>query len=271
LAEFEFESFRFAWRALLAARWKARSVLRAAAGFGRHAHRAGSRKKILKSPPFNLLRSDIFTMEKIQSSTTLRFRPGTTLDVVDIYEELPFLGTEKRCAMECARAERDAARASGRHQRAPHAPASPRSRWRRARYPTRARRFEPVGVSRLASRRLVASRAGSRRVFLARADAESTRSASAPRRPEGDLEWWTLRARAAAFACVASAVLASGAAAEPAVASREANAVAARRDRARIVDDDAVSFFFDASARDDADARRHPSASRPSSKAKAPW
>lgn len=61
LAEFEFESFRFAWRALLAARWKARSVLRAAAGFGRHAHRAGSRKKILKSPPFNLLRSDIFT------------------------------------------------------------------------------------------------------------------------------------------------------------------------------------------------------------------
>jgi hypothetical protein len=115
-------------------------------------------------------------------------------------------------------------------------------------------RFEPVGVSRLASRRLVASRAGSRRVFLARADAESTRSASAPRRPEGDLEWWTLRARAAAFACVASAVLASGAAAEPAVASREANAVAARRDRARIVDDDAVSFFFDASARDDADA-----------------
>jgi hypothetical protein len=111
-----------------------------------------------------------------------------------------------------------------------------------------------VGVSRLASRRLVASRAGSRRVFLARADAESTRRASAPRRPEGDLEWWTLRARAAAFACVASAVLASGAAAEPAVASREANAVAARRDRARIVDDDAVSFFFDASARDDAAA-----------------
>jgi hypothetical protein len=111
-----------------------------------------------------------------------------------------------------------------------------------------------VGVSRLASRRLVASRAGSRRVFLARADAESTRRASAPRRPEGDLETWTLRARAAAFACVASAVLASGAAAEPAVASREANAVASRRDRTRIVDDDAVSFFFDANARDDADA-----------------
>ena len=111
-----------------------------------------------------------------------------------------------------------------------------------------------VGARRLASRRLVASRAGSRRVFLARADAESTRRASAPRRPEGDLETWTLRARAAAFACVASAVLASGAAAEPAVASREANAVAARRDRARIVDDDAVSFFFDAKARADADA-----------------
>ena len=104
-------------------------------------------------------------------------------------------------------------------------------------------RFEPVGVSRLASRRLVASRAGSRRVFLARADAESTSLGSAPRRPEGDLETWTLRARAAAFACVASAVLASGAAAEPAVASHNsANAVAARRDRARIVDDDAVSF-----------------------------
>ena len=95
-----------------------------------------------------------------------------------------------------------------------------------------------VGARRLASRRLVASRAGSRRGFLARADAESTRRASAPRRPEGDLETWTLRARAAAFACVASAVLASGAAAEPAVASREANAVAAqKRDRRPIVDD----------------------------------
>ena len=37
--------------------------------------------------------------------------------------------------------------------------------------------------------------------------------------PEGDLETWTIRTRAAAFACVASAVFASGAAAEPAAAS----------------------------------------------------
>ena len=105
-----------------------------------------------------------------------------------------------------------------------------------------------VGARRLASRRLVASRAGSRRGFLARADAESTRRASAPRRPEGDLETWTLRARAAAFACVASAVLASGAAAEPAVASREANAVAAqKRDRRPIVDDSSFVASDDAS------------------------
>ena len=47
LAEFEFESFRFAWRALLAARWKARSVLRAARGIrSDDAHRAGSLEKI---------------------------------------------------------------------------------------------------------------------------------------------------------------------------------------------------------------------------------
>ena len=105
-----------------------------------------------------------------------------------------------------------------------------------------------VGARRLASRRLVASRAGSRRGFLARADAESTRRASAPRRPEGDLETWTLRARAAAFACVASAVLASGAAAEPAVASREANAVAAqKRDRRPVVDDSSFAASDDAS------------------------
>ena len=37
--------------------------------------------------------------------------------------------------------------------------------------------------------------------------------------PEGDLETWTIRTRAAAFACVASAVFASGAAAEPAAGS----------------------------------------------------
>jgi len=82
-----------------------------------------------------------------------------------------------------------------------------------------------VGALRVASRRRVASRA-SRRGFLARADANATRRASEARRPEGDLETWTLRARAAAFACVASAVLVSGAAAEPAVASGEAMTVA---------------------------------------------
>jgi hypothetical protein len=82
-----------------------------------------------------------------------------------------------------------------------------------------------VGALRVASRRRVASRA-SRRGFLARADAKATRRASEARRPEGDLETWTLRARAAAFACVASAVLVSGAAAEPAVASGEAMTVA---------------------------------------------
>ena len=37
------------------------------AGFGRHAHRAGSRKKILKSPPFNLFGIFSRMEEKIQS------------------------------------------------------------------------------------------------------------------------------------------------------------------------------------------------------------
>jgi hypothetical protein len=61
LAEFEFESFRFAWRALLAARWKARSLLRAARG-------------ILKSPPFNLFVFGYFHAWKKKSSVKISNR-----------------------------------------------------------------------------------------------------------------------------------------------------------------------------------------------------
>ena len=107
-----------------------------------------------------------------------------------------------------------------------------------------------VGARRVTSRRRVASRAASRRVVLPRADAKATGRSSETPRPEGDLESWTLRARAAAFACVASAALASGAAAEPAAASGSAatkSVVAVERDvtsRRTNDDDDANASSF---------------------------
>jgi hypothetical protein len=209
--------------------------------------------------------------EKIQSSTTLRFRPGTTLDVVDIYEELPFLGTEKRCAMECARAERDAARASGRHQRAPHAPASPRSRWRRARYPTRAR---PPGLSAfLASPRDASSRpARGREEFSSRARTPSRRDA--PRRRD------VRRATSSGgrFARARRRSRASRPRSSPRARPRSRRSRRARRTRSpRDATEHASStttrfrFFSTRALATTPPRRRHPSASRPSSKAKAPW